>query len=100
MDALGSLARTTLSAPKRTRTDRVRSGTSCCTESSANPANERSRFFSAAGFVLKTRPRVLFVAPGNRSPASPRLEQPKKIELDGQKFPLVAGASRFPNESA
>src|ERR1700752_2327183 len=98
--AAGSLARTSVSAPKRSRNDNVRFATSCWIESTANPANDPSAFFSAAGLVRNTSPRVLLVVPGNRSPASPRLEQPENIDEDGQKFPWTGAASRFPNASA
>src|SRR6266568_3069502 len=43
---------------------------------------------------------VLSCVPGYGSPASPRFEQPRNIEVAGQKFEDAADASRLPKASA
>src|SRR2546428_3986035 len=99
MTAAESLARTTVSEPNRSRKDIVRSVMSWRIESTATPANEPSKFFSAAGLVRNTN-AVLPCVPGYGSPASPRFEQPRNIEVAGQKFEDAADASRLPKASA
>src|SRR5206468_10751259 len=98
MVAAVSLARTTVSEPNRSRNDISRSGMSCWKESTAMPANDPSAFLSEAGLVRKRKALLLWV-PGYGSPASPRLEHPRNIDVVGQEFP-EAEASRLPNPSA
>src|SRR5213083_1926780 len=80
MTAAESLARATVSEPNRSRKDIVRSVMSWRIESTATPANAPSKFFSAAGLVRNTN-AVFACVPGYRSPASPRFEQPRNIEV-------------------